>query len=105
MHKNKLLILILATVIFTNSYGQRATTKNLPKFDHRFMHFGFLLGINSADFVLQRFPPSSPGADSLFVLEPKAATGFNLGIISAMHFGKYFSLRFTPNLAFASVAF
>ncbi len=102
MHKNKIIILILSIVLFTNVYGQRETTKNLPKFDHRFMHFGFLLGLNSADFVLQRFPPSSPGADSLYVLEPKAATGFNLGIISSMHFGSYFSLRFTPNLAFSS---
>ncbi|MBL4592754.1 MAG: PorT family protein [Flavobacteriales bacterium] len=98
----KILILILSIVLFTNIYGQRATTKNLPKFDHRFMHFGFLLGLNSASFVLQRLPASSPGSDSLFVLEPKSATGFNLGIISSMHFGDYFSLRFTPNLAFAS---
>jgi hypothetical protein len=102
MFKNKVVILILSLFLFSNIYGQRATTKNLPKFDHRFMHFGFLLGINSAAFVLQRLPPSSAGADSLFILEPKAATGFNLGIISSMHFGQYFSLRFTPNLAFAS---
>jgi len=102
MQKNKILILIVSVLLFANVYGQRETTKNLPKFDHRFMHFGFLLGLNSADFVLQRFPPSFPGSDSLFVLEPKAATGFNLGIISSMHFGDYFSLRFTPNLAFSS---
>lgn len=99
---NKIIILILSFVLFTNVYGQKETTKNLPKFDHRFMHFGFLLGLNSADFVLQRFPNGSNGADSLFVLEPHAATGFNLGIISSMHFGDYFSLRFTPNLAFSS---
>jgi len=102
MHKNILVILILSLLLFTNVYGQKETTKNLPKFDHRFMHFGFLLGLNSADFVLQRFPPNSPGADSLFILEPRSASGFNLGIISSMHFGDYFSLRFTPNLAFSS---
>lgn len=99
---NKILILILSLVLFTSAFGQKKTTLNLPKFDHRFMHFGFLLGLNSANFVVQRLPPSFPGADSLYVLEPKAATGFNLGIISAMHLGDYFSLRFTPNLAFAS---
>ncbi len=99
---NKIIILLFSFVLFSNVYGQKETTKNLPKFDHRFMHFGFLLGLNSADFVLQRFPPNSLGSDSLFILEPKAATGFNLGIISSMHFGNYFSLRFTPNLAFSS---
>ncbi len=102
MQKNKIIILLLAVVLFTNVYGQRETTKNLPKFDHRFMHFGFLLGINSANFVLNRNPPSDVIPDSAFVVEPSAVTGFNLGIISAMHFGEYFTLRFTPNLAFSS---
>jgi hypothetical protein len=102
MLKNKIVIILLSIVLFTNAYGQRETTKNLPKFDHRFMHFGFLLGVNSANFVLQRIPPNGLTNDSVLVVEPKAVTGFNLGIISAMHFGDYFSLRFTPNLAFAS---
>ena len=106
MHKNKIFILLLLLFLslFTSVYGQKATTKNLPKFDHRFMHFGFLLGINSANFYVQRHPPTTAntGADSLYVLDPKSSTGFNLGIISSMHLGRYFSLRFTPNLAFSS---
>ena len=102
MHKNKILILILSVVLYSNVQGQRETSKNLPKFDHRFMHFGFLLGLNSSGFVLDRLPPTSLGADSLYRLEPSSATGFNLGIISSMHLSQYFSLRFTPNLAFAS---
>ncbi len=102
MHKNKLVILFLSFLLFSNVYGQRETTKNLPKFDHRFMHFGFLLGLNSADFVVKRFPFDYNSPDSLYMLEPHSAKGFNLGIISAMHLGEYFSIRFTPNLAFAS---
>lgn len=66
------------------------------------MHFGFLIGLNSADFVLDRHPLTVSGADSLYRLEPISGKGFNLGIISAMHFGEHFSLRFTPNLAFAA---
>jgi len=104
MNKAKILILLISLALFTKIFGQRETTKNLPKFDHRFMHFGFLLGINSADFRMERFARNdlTTGADSLFVLDPKSAVGFNLGIISAMHFSPAFSLRFTPNLAFAS---
>lgn len=101
MHK-KIVILILSLALFNNIYGQKQHSKNLPKFDHRFVHFGFLLGINSANFVLERLPEISPGADSLYVLEPKTATGFNLGIISSMHLNEAFSIRFTPNLAFAA---
>lgn len=96
------ILLILSLVLFTAVYSQKKTTKNLAKFDHRFMHFGFLLGGNSADFVVLRHPPTVAGSDSLTILEPENGTGFNLGIISAMHFGEHLSLRFTPNLAFTS---
>lgn len=66
------------------------------------MHFGFLLGINSANFVLERLPQTSLGADSLYNLETEPATGFNLGIISSLHLSEAFSIRFTPNLAFSA---
>jgi len=102
MNKNLFLIFALLFALFSNFYGQIPTSKNLPKFDHRVMHFGFLLGINSANFVLERQPETFSGSDTLLVLEPKTATGFNLGIISSLHLNEYFSLRFTPNLAFAS---
>lgn len=98
----KISIILLLSIVGFNAYSQRETTLNLPKFDHRFMHFGFLLGLNQANFVLERKPPSISEFDSAFVLEPKPAMGFNLGIISAMHFSEHFSLRFTPNLAFSS---
>jgi len=86
------------------AFSQRKTTLNLPKFDHRFVHFGFLLGVNSANFIVDRLPPSKvgSGSDTLFILEPTAHSGFNLGIVSAMHLNEYFSIRFTPNLGFAT---
>lgn len=98
----KISIILLLFVISFNTFGQRETTLNLPKFDHRFMHFGFLLGLNQANFVLNRTAPKGTSADSAFIVEPKPAMGFNLGIISAMHLSEHFSLRFTPNLAFSS---
>jgi hypothetical protein len=102
MNKKSFLILTLIVVLFSNASGQKQQSKNLAKFDHRVMHFGFLLGINSTNFVLERQPETFSGSDSLFVLEAKPATGFNLGIISSLHLSEAFSIRFTPNLAFAS---
>jgi hypothetical protein len=104
MLKPKVLTIFLLFFLLTQLYGQKRTTLNIPKFDHRFVHFGFLLGFNSADFRVQRFAKNEigTGADSLFVLDHKASTGFNLGIISALHLSPAFSLRFTPNLAFSS---
>ena len=87
MLKQKFILFSLIIIISSSVFGQESTTLNLPKFEHRFMHFGFLIGINSANFRLVRFPPTVYGADSLLVLEPTSTTGFNLGIISEMHFG------------------
>lgn len=101
MLQRKIILFLIGTIISISSYGQRETTQNLRKFDHRLFHFGFLLGGNSANFVLDRLPPTFAGADTLRILEPKSSSGFNLGIVSAMHFNEYFSLRFTPNLAFS----
>lgn len=102
MNKKSFIILVLSFTLFNNAFGQAQHSKNLPKFDHRVMHFGFLLGINSANFVLERQPETFSGSDSLSVLEAKPSTGFNLGIISSLHLSEAFSIRFTPNLAFAA---
>lgn len=48
-------------------------TKNLPKFEKRFMHFGFLLGYNIANFVVKREQIDLATNDSLMILEPKTA--------------------------------
>lgn len=98
-----IIIIILGLSISANAqtYNKREHTKNLPKFEKRFMHFGFLLGYNIANFRVDRKIPDFT-TDSLLVLEPQTAPGFNLGIISDLHLGDYFSLRFTPNLAFSS---
>lgn len=100
MFKQQSILTFLLLILTISMFGQEKTTLNLPKFEHRFMHFGFLIGINSADFRLTRYPPTF-NSDSLLILEPQSTTGFNLGIISEMHLGEYFGLRFTPNLAFS----
>ena len=102
MYKNNIILLFFTLLLYSSVYSQRRTTENLPKFDHQFVHFGFLLGGNSANFVVERKPRTSLGVDSLIILEPNSASGFTLGIISAMHINRFFSLRFTPNLSFSS---
>lgn len=82
-----------------NSYAQKPKITNLPGFYRRTIHFGFLLGINSADFKLDRKAPTFN--DSLLSLNVDKMTGFDLGIISELHITRYFRLRFTPSIAFA----
>jgi len=79
------------------SMGQRSMVQNLQDFDQRKFHFGFMLGINSADFTMDH---DISKADSLMVLEVIPQSGFNLGILADMHLGPYFNLRFIPQLGF-----
>lgn len=97
----KSILIPLLVLLYTSVYSQKEQVKNLQDFDHHVIHFGFLLGGNSSDFVVTRFPPTGHDADSLLTLEPISQSGFNLGIVSALHFSEFFSVRFTPNLAFA----
>ncbi|MBL4654033.1 MAG: PorT family protein [Flavobacteriales bacterium] len=96
---------ILIAVLFLNidGYAQKKgkTTKgepllNLSSFDRRKVHFGFTLGFNSADFIME-----TNLNDSLLKLESQSQSGFNLGIITDLHLGPYFDLRLVPTLSFA----
>lgn len=70
---------------------------NLDRFDEKIIHFGFSLGLNSADY---RIDADRSTIDSLKILESNPVMGFNLGIVTDLHMGKFFSLRFIPTLSF-----
>ena len=63
-------------------------------------HFGFSLGLNYADLAVKNVE-NIQSLDSVFVVEPKGALGFNLGIVSDMRLGEHFNLRFIPGISFA----
>jgi hypothetical protein len=73
--------------------------KNLPKYDRRMFHFGFILGTNYTDFAVKNVE-NLAGLDSVFVVEPSAGIGFNLGIVSDMRLGEHFNVRFIPGISF-----
>ena len=72
---------------------------NLTHYYNQRLHFGFALGVNKANFVIdpvkhfERF-------DSLKKVESTAHFGFNLGIVSDLRLTKYITLRFVSNLSF-----
>lgn len=73
--------------------------ENLPNFDLRRFHFGFLLSYNTSDFFV-RMDPRAPFRDSLLVMEHQKQPGFNLGIVASVNFTPGTSLRFLPTLSF-----
>jgi len=88
----------------TSSFAQRkgrSVTENLPKFDRRMYHFGFLLGANHMNFAIKTVEDLTP-FDSLTNVTTKPDFGFDIGIVSSLRLTKYLSLRFVPTLSFGN---
>ncbi len=73
---------------------------NLPNFDfeHKF-HFGFIIGANQSDFLLELKPDPS-FANKLVSIKNERLPGFNLGIVSNYRFTRNVHFRFVPTLSF-----
>jgi hypothetical protein len=72
---------------------------NLPKYDRRMFHFGFALGMNYTDIAV-KLKENIQNLDSVYVVEPKGALGFNLNIVSDMRLGEHFNMRLLPGISF-----
>ena len=73
--------------------------ENLPNFDLRRFHFGFLLSYNSSDLFV-KLKPGSLLNDSILAVDHIRRPGFNLGIVSSLNLNDNLSLRFIPSLSF-----
>lgn len=72
---------------------------NLTKYDRKLLHFGFSLGMNYSDIAVKTVG-NIQELDSVYIVEPKGAVGFNLGIVSDLRMGEHFNLRFIPGISF-----
>ena len=88
---------VLATMPLQNIYSQ-GRTHNLPNYDQKLVHFGFSLGINYATFTIKPESQLNP-FDSLMSVLPSGMAGFDIGIVTNLHLGNYFDLRFVPALS------
>jgi len=79
--------------------AQNRKILNLPNYDRQTIHFGFLLGVNSLDFVTKPVKDIRI-LDSLNIIQNVSGAGFSLGIIANLHMGDNFDLRFLPTLSF-----
>lgn len=88
---------MLFGLAFVNTNAQQKTLLNLGDFDEKKIHFGFSLGVNTSSFIMESDLSRS---DSLIRLEVLPQSGFNLGIVTDLHLGPLFDLRFIPTLSF-----
>ena len=93
---------ILLFFIFTTNLlcaQKRVLIENLPGFDYKRYHFGFVLGLNKMDFAI-RPKENLKQFDSLFSLQSVSQWGFDIGIVSNLRLGQYLDFRFIPTLSF-----
>ncbi len=104
--KYRLRTLLLSLLLFSSSFSfaQEAEKKmqNLPGFDHRPLHFGFLIGFNSMDFrvVHKDVEDRVAGVEGRFGEVVNLNPGLNIGIVSSLRLNRYFNLRFLPGISF-----
>jgi len=94
--KYLLLLLITFFSLFSKAQEKRG---NLPNYYNAHLHFGFTIGVNRANFIIQPVQHFEL-FDSLKSIESVHKPGFNLGIVSELMLHKYITLRFIPNLSF-----
>ena len=99
MIKIRLLLLLAVLSIASMGNAQNRKILNLPNYDKQTIHFGFLLGVNSLDFVTKPVKDIRI-LDSLNIIQNVSGAGFSLGIIANLHMGDNFDLRFLPTLSF-----
>lgn len=93
-------LFILITIVFSGLSQRAEITKNYRNFDRRLIHFGFMLGGNSADFST-RYKPNLLEDFNYTSISNQSQPGFQLGIISSMKLGTpMIRMRFIPTLSF-----
>jgi hypothetical protein len=97
----KLSILLSIVMLSSIGWSQRnPLTQNYRKFDRKVIHFGFMLGVNTADFSTQYKPNMLTEYDT-YSITNESQPGFQLGIISSLKLGTpLIRLRFIPSLSF-----
>ena len=100
-----ILVFVIPLAITQNAHAQfplkfkEKKQLNLTKYDRKMFHFGFSLGMNYTDIAV-KLKENIQSLDSVYVVEPKGAVGFNLGIVSDMRLGEHFNVRFIPGISF-----
>lgn len=101
MNCMRLFLLLIFVLIFSRlSFSQKEIPQNYRKFDRRLLHFGFTLGVNTADFNV------SPKIDAfekygVLSVENQRQPGGQVGLVAALKLGTpSLRLRLIPTLSF-----
>ncbi len=90
----KILLLLPLLFVVLHISAQKSKVTNLPNFDKKPWNFGYYLGINKNNYVIDYKP--SNFSNSKVKVEPHV--GFIIGVMAEKRLHKNLSLRFEPGL-------
>lgn len=102
----RLFVLLVCLLVFqAPAFSQMEKKKkvpNLPSFDYKPLHFGFLIGLNAMDFkVRHKLPADRPeGLENRYAEVVSLNPGVNIGIVSSLRLNKNLNIRFLPGISF-----
>jgi hypothetical protein len=99
LHVIRYLSVAWCLILFTGASAQSNVRENLPHFDSRLYHFGFLLSANTSSFFVD-YKPDFSFQDSLLGIDNVPQGGFNLALLASFNPIKNVNLRFVPGLSF-----
>lgn len=95
----KILAISFVLISFA-SFSQREKPMNYRRFDEKVLHFGFMLGANSADFTAYQVPEAYEQF-GVVSLSNKSQPGGQVGVVTTLKLGTpIVRLRFIPTLSF-----
>jgi hypothetical protein len=95
-------IILPVSFVFIAENNISAQEMNLPGYDHTKIHFGFIIGMNSTDFVIE--PIANLGGHfggTLKTIYSQPQPGFDIGPVAELKISTYLKLRFVPAISFA----
>ncbi len=99
----KRIILIFSCFLFVSMvYAQEGKkgAPNLPAFDEKRLHFGFLIGFNTMDFRVYNSGLQTDDGNTYYSEVLHLIPGLNIGIVTSLRLNKHFNLRFLPGISF-----
>jgi hypothetical protein len=94
-----LLLIVLMMFALPLNAQKKPRIQNLPKFERRPYHFGFLLAVNQMNFAIKTVDDYKQ-FDSLVYVTSQPSYGFCIGIVSQLRIMNHLTLRFVPTLSF-----
>ena len=86
--------------ICTLSNAQVSQTWNLPNYDDKLLHYGFILATNYTRFITKHSQEFINRSDTIKTITPVGSAGFTLGFIFNARMYDFFDFRITPSVGF-----